>query len=253
MAEANPAAQQRRVNVTLPWAPDGEIEANLAIGSLRDSLLSWLTTDRGVHVETLMTVVGSLAGFAAQQAVWDRIRKAGKPVSKDGFAVATTASGEKFYFGDLLNGYLIPEGARDWTLWGFAAAAAVEAGLPETALPDYADMFRHVTETIGTAAFGIPRVPEDHRPHLMPREALARFWPRAKSILERTDGPGPVPKGVAAEHWPAILGLVARQFILMSKGTLEPGLSLRLVMESAIAMSKIDPETVPQPAAIERA
>ena len=77
MAEASPAAQQRRVNVTLPWAPDGEIEANLAIGSLRDSLQSWLTTDRGVHVETLMTVVGSLAGFAAQQAVWDQIRKAG--------------------------------------------------------------------------------------------------------------------------------------------------------------------------------
>jgi hypothetical protein len=253
MVEANPDAPHRRVSVALPWMPDGEIEANLAIGSLRDSLLAWLTTDRGVHVETLMTVVGSLAGFAAQQAVWDQIRKAGKPVPKDGFAVATTASGEKFYFGDLLNGYLIPEGARDWTLWGFAAAAAVEAGLPETALPDYADIFAHVTRTIGTLDFGIPRVSEDHRPHIMPKAALGTFWPRAKSILERTDGPGPDPKGVAVEHWPAVIGLVARQFILMSKGALDPGLSLRLVMESAIAMSKIDPETVPKAAAIERA
>jgi hypothetical protein len=252
MIDTNPAAQQRRVNVALPWVPDGEIEANLAIGSLRDSLLAWLTTDRGVHVETLMTVVGSLAGFAAQQAVWDQIRKAGKPVPKDEFAVATTQSGEKFYFGDLLNGYIIPEGARDWTLWGFAAAAAVEAGLPETALPDYAEIFAHVTRTIGTQDFGIPRVPEDHRPHLMPREALARFWPRAKFILERTDGPGPVPNGVAVEHWPAVIGLVARQFILMSRGALDPGLSLRLVMESAIAMSKIDPETIPKtPAGLE--
>lgn len=230
--------------VTLPWIPDGEIEANLAVGSLRDSLLTWLTTNRGVHVETLMTAVGSLAGFAAQNAVWDQLRKAGKPVAKDAFAVATTASGEKFYFGDLLNGYLIPEGARDWTLWGFTAAAAVEAGLPEGELPDYADMFRHVSETIGTADFGVPRVPEDHRPHLLPKAALVTFWPRARLILESRDGPGPEPKGVAPEHWPAVLGLVARQCILMSKDALDPALSLRLVMESAIAMSKIDPETV---------
>ena len=38
MVDANPAAQLRRANVTLPWVPDGEIEANLAIGSLRNSL-----------------------------------------------------------------------------------------------------------------------------------------------------------------------------------------------------------------------
>jgi hypothetical protein len=245
MVDENPSAQPRRVNVTLPWMPNGEIEANLAIGSLRDSLLSWLTTARGVHVETLMTVVGALAGFAAQQAVWDQLRKAGRPFAKDAFGVAATASGEKFYFGDLLNGYLIPEGARDWTIWGFVAAAAVEAGLPEAELPDYADMFAHVTRTIGTKDFGVPRVPDDHRPHILPKAALEMFWPRAKFILERADGPGPDPKGVAVEHWPAVIGLVARQCVLMSKDVLDPALSLRLVMESAIPMSKVDPETVP--------
>jgi hypothetical protein len=239
----DPVATHRRANVALPWMPDGEIEANIAIGSLRDSLLGWLTTERGVHVETLMTVVGALAGFAAQHAVWEQLRTAGKPLAKDAFGVAT-ASGEKFYFGDLLNGYLIPEGARDWTLWGFAAAAAVEAGLPEADLPDYADMFRHVTSTIGTADFGIPRSPPEHRPHILPRAALGMFWPRTVFILLRTDGPGPDPKGVAPEHWTAILALVAHQYILMSKDVLDPGLCLRMLMESAIAMSKIDRETI---------
>jgi hypothetical protein len=244
MTDAYPAG--RIDAVPLPWMPDGEIEANLAFGSLRDSLLTWLTTERGVHVETLMTTVGALAGFAAQNAVWDRLRRTGRPVAKDAFGVAATASGETFYFGDLLNGYLIQEGARDWTVWGFAAAAAVEAGLPEGALPDCADMFRHVSETIGTSAFGVPRVPDDHQPHILPNEALARFWPRATVILSRTNGPGRDPKGVAAEHWPAVIGLVARQFILMSRDVLDPGMSLRLLMESAIAMSKVDPETVPK-------
>jgi hypothetical protein len=42
------------------------------------------------------------------------------------------------------------------------------------------------------------------------------------------------------------MALVARGFILRTKGTLDPRLSLSLVMESAIAMSKVDPKTVPQ-------
>jgi len=244
MTDSNSAVVNRRANVALPWVPDGEIEANLAIGSLRDSLLGWLATERGVHVETLMSVVGALAGFAAQHAVWEQLRAGGRPLAKDAFGVATTASGEKFYFGDLLNGYLIPEGARDWTLWGFTAAAAVEAGLPEADLPDYADMFRHVTSTIGTADFGIPRAPPAHRPHILPRAALGMFWPRTAFILSQTDGPVPDSHGVAPEHWTAIIALVARQYILMSKDVLDPGLSFRLLMESAIAMSKVDRETI---------
>jgi hypothetical protein len=38
----------------------------------------------------------------------------------------------------------------------------------------------------------------------------------------------------------------AAGFISLAKGTLEARLSLSLVMESAIAMSKIDPKTVPR-------
>lgn len=245
MTDTNPAG--RVAAVRLPWEPDGAIAANIAIGSLRDSILMWLTTERGVHVETLMATVGSLAGFAAQQAVWDTVHRGGKPVPKDSFAVATTASGEKFYFGDLINGYLVPEGVRDWTLWSFAAAAAVEAGLSEKDLPDYAEMFRYASETIGTATFGIPRTPDDHGPHLMPLAALKTFWPRTRFLLSRSDGPGPPEhRSVTVAHWPAVLALVARQYILMAKDALHPGLSLRLVMESAIMMSKIDPDTIPK-------
>ncbi|MCB1500424.1 MAG: hypothetical protein KDK07_11660 [Bauldia sp.] len=230
--------------VNLPWQPDHEIESNIAIGSLRDSILAWLTTGRGVHVETLMTVVGKLAGFAAQCAAWDAVRRSGKPAPKDGLVLATTPSGERFYFGDLINGYLVPEGAREWTVWGFGAAAAVEAGLPEARLPDYVDMFRHASATIGTGDFGIPRVSADHRPHLSPKEALVRFWPAARAILARTDGPEPG-KSVPVEYWPAILGLVARQYILMAREALDPAMSLSLVMESAITMSKVDPDSIP--------
>src|SRR6266700_1496809 len=61
--------------IQYPWAgTDDEIVVNLAIGSLRDSLMRWLTTERGVHAETLLVSIGAIAGFAAQRAVEERIK-----------------------------------------------------------------------------------------------------------------------------------------------------------------------------------
>ena len=51
-----------------PWQPDSTKTALRAIGDLRVSLMRDLKTPRGIHTETLMTVVGALAGFVAQNA-----------------------------------------------------------------------------------------------------------------------------------------------------------------------------------------
>ncbi|HEY3680885.1 MAG TPA: hypothetical protein VGL45_19385 [Bradyrhizobium sp.] len=54
--------QQIRAFV-LPWKDsDDEVVVNVAIGSLRESLLAWLKTERGVHIETLLCSIGALAG-----------------------------------------------------------------------------------------------------------------------------------------------------------------------------------------------
>jgi hypothetical protein len=252
-------------SVTLPWEGTGdEIVANLAIGSLRDSLMTWLTTERGVHAETLLVAIGALAGFAAQTAAFVRVEKGDVPrppgeASLSGEAlsqylrakgllvVATTRSGEHFYFGDLINGYLVQQSTSDYPLWGFVAAAAIAAGARPAELPDYVAMFRRASKTVGTAEFGLMPVAEAHQPHLSARKALDTFWPRAKFILSRADAPGP-PRdyGVRPEHWPLVTALVARQFITLAKDTLDPRIGIALLMEAAITMSKVDPKTVPQ-------
>ena len=93
----------------------------------------------------------------------------------------------------------------------------------------------------------MPGVAKEHQPQLAPRAALNLFWPRAHFILTREDGPGPA-KGrhVSPNYWPPVIDLVARQCVLMSKGKLDPKIAVALLMESAIAMSKADPKTVPQ-------
>jgi hypothetical protein len=247
----------------LPWK-DSEDEAvvNIAIGSLRESMLAWLKSERGVHVETLLTSIGALAGFAGQTAAFRRVETRDFPGVDPKMAsaalaehlrnanlmvVANTKSGESFYFGDLINGYIVPQATNDYSLWNFVAAAAIEAGLDPAGLPDCREMFQFTAQSVGSAEFGVPRVAKGHQPQLAPRAALNLFWPRARFILTREDGPGPA-KGrhVPPQYWPLVIDLVARQFVLMSKSALDLKIGVTLLMESAIAMSKVDPKTVPQ-------
>ena len=247
----------------LPWkGSDDEVPVNIAIGSLRESMLAWLKTERGVHLETLLCSIGALAGFAAQTAAFRRVETRDFPGADPKMATAAMAehlrnanlmvvanakSGEAFYFGDLINGYIVPQPTNAYALWNFVAAAAIETGLPPAELPDCRGMFQFIAQSVGSPEFGVPRVAKEHQPQLAPRAALNLFWPRARFILTREDGPGPA-KGrhVPPNYWPLVIDLVAWQCLLMSKGKLDPKIAVALLMESAIAMSKVDPKTVPQ-------
>jgi hypothetical protein len=265
VAQAETASRPQAIQY--PWAgTDDEIVVNLAIGSLRDSLRMWLTSERGVHAETLLVSIGAIAGFAAQTAVQERIKARDVPgASKDmpnadlgkllhekGLAVLVTAkSGESYYFGDLINGYLVNQVTTvNYHLYGLLAAAAIVSGVKYAELPDPIPMFRNASKTIGTPEFGILHPPKELSPQLTPRQALDKFWPRVKFIFERTDGQGVVEpakgKSVRPEYWPLISALVARQVLLMTKDTVDPRVGVALIMESAIVMSKVDPKTVPQ-------
>jgi hypothetical protein len=229
-------------------------------------MLIWLKTWRGVHVETLLASIGALAGFSAQIDVWRRIQARDIPKivnaaslspealtqqlrSAGLFVEVRTKSGERLYFGDMINGYLVPLGMVDIDLWAIVAGAARSAGVPQSDLPDYRAMFKQVATTVGSAEFGVPTVAKEHQPQLKPREALNLLWPRVRFIFNRTDGPGPAKgRSVPPPHRAFGVAFVAHQLLLMSKDTLNPRIGLRLVMESAIAMSKIDPKTVPQDA-----
>jgi hypothetical protein len=242
--------------LALPWDPDDAIIPNLTIGSVRDSLLKWLTGGRGVHAETLMVSVGSLAGFAGQNAAFRSIGPPGTP--SNGALLMAEAGGERLFFGDRINGYLVQQrGEYAYPLWGFIAAAALQAGMTQQDMPDVGEMFNHISKSVGTPDFGIPRTTAGHPFHITPRQALETFWPRTKMLLSNADGVlvkgltglDSDPEGrtsVPEAHWPLIMALVAQQFIAMAKGTLEPRLALCLIMESAIAMSKVDPKTIPQ-------
>ena len=110
-------------------------------------------------------------------------------------------------------------------------------------------MFTRAAQTVGTPEYGILHPPKPLDPQYTPYQALKEFWPGVKFIFERTDGQGIdglKGRSVKPDYWPLVTALVARQFLLMAKDTIDPRIAVGLIMESAIFMSKIDPQTVPQ-------
>jgi hypothetical protein len=250
----------QNVETRMPWEPDGNVVAGFATANLQAWMIEALSGPQGVHAETLLTVVGALAGFAAQHAIWETIVKPGKLPLHGGnqpeagaFVVMSAKNGETYYFGDLLNSYLVPQdrgaaslGPGMHSLWGFLSAAVTQCGGKPLTMEEIGEIFGNTASTVGGSQFGIPRFPEGHGTGIAPRQALNAGWPIAKNILSRTDAPTKNGEVLWTGHWPTVLALVAQKFVIYTKDVLDPALGMRIVYEAAIPMSKVDPTTVPQ-------
>jgi hypothetical protein len=233
MAETTSNDGLKFKNPEYPWQSDTEstIIANFTIGSLRDSVMNWLTSECGVHAESLLVAIGAIAGFSAQAAAFQSIGPPGTPIP-DRKIVMVEAGGQKYYFGDRINGYLVRQtNEYAYPLWGFVAAAAMQCGLAEKDLPDVEEMFAHTAKSIGKPEFGVPRVPAGVVPAFTPHKALELFWPAAKELLSNKDDlllPSSLKStpmhgmSVPVAHWPLVAALVARQFIFSAKASSSP-------------------------------
>ncbi|HVM86463.1 MAG TPA: hypothetical protein VMW18_21380 [Candidatus Binatia bacterium] len=291
MAEGTGPVQAEALSAArMPWSPHGDTAANLAIASLRDSVLASLKGERGIHAETLFVTIGAIAGQAVAHAVWEQVHD-GKVLLKE----ISARGGLHLFFGEELNAYLVPQAGSLLPIWNLVAGAAVEAGVPMAELPDWQEIFAHVSRTAAGAEFGIVRTPQEHQPGLQPRQALRLVWPLAHAILSSpvteslstTPGPsqgedvnppesfgvgkpmrgmfgrkgapppgsqtglqpgshtGPQAETFAKKYWPIGVGLVAQQYVRMSKDLLDPRLAVRLFMEAAVPMSKLNPQEFP--------
>ena len=200
--------------------------AGIKFGStqLNDHIMAALKTERGIHFESFLCVLGSLGGYACQICARENLQKG--PRKDNDFVVVTDKDGKEYYFGDLINSPLVES---NYSIWSFVAGALQNLG---KVIPEITDIFKHVSDTIGTENFGIPRVPEGHSPGRTPlqylNEAGAHLFPIAK---EYCDTP---------EELPALFGIAIQQAIFMGKDTLDPVISANLIMECAIPMSKVN-------------
>ncbi len=232
---------------TFPWQPDSTVTGDLAIKNLREGLMAALKNERGIHTETLLTAVGALAGFAAQNAALDRLSSRDPAVPQLELAIAQTKSGEKMIFGDAVNVFLYPEAHSTLPLVAIIAGAAAQAGVPTAELPDFHEMASYVATVVGTPDFGKLRARPGNPPQLGPLELLRKLWPLARDVLQRPPHKTLLrraEKPLQEAHWPIVISIVGSQFIAMTKNVLSPRIGAALLMESAVITSKIDPETI---------
>lgn len=207
---------------------DPLIGAKMGGTELLDRLLNGMKDERGVHIESLLTALGALAGLACQLCAFEELAAAGNPQGTGLLTVVCTDDGKKYYFGDIINK---PLAENQYSVWTIAAGGAKRAGL-ET-LPDVNDMFAHIAASVGGPAFGKPRVPDKHRAHDTIENYAATLWPALRRIVTfYCDEPA---------EWPLLFGCASQEAIVMAKDVIAPDISLRIVMESAITSSKIDP------------
>lgn len=205
---------------------DPLIGAKIGSKEVTQRLLAGMKTERGVHIESLICALGSLAGYSCQAALRAMAVSQGLPE----VALLTqveTKDGKTYFFGDNLNKLLAES---QYSVWGVAAGGAQQAGCAN--LVEVSEIFQHTSSTVGTAAFGVPRIPEEHRPHDTPLNYVRTLWPALRPLVVKFC-PNP-------EHWPILLSLSIQEVIAMGKSVLDPCLALRIAMESAVPMSKVN-------------
>lgn len=191
-----------------------------------NKLINSLQTENGVHIESILCALGSLAGYSCQISLRAQAAQQGLP-EYSVFDIIKTKDGKQYFFGNQLNELLVelPD-----SVWSLLAGAAQEIGCKN--LPDITNIFKHAAQTVGEISFGIPQLPDEHKPHNLPIQYLITYWPSIFLLVKQFCH--------MPSEWPIAFSFAVQQVILMSDKVIDTKMAMLIVMESAIYMSKID-------------
>jgi hypothetical protein len=197
---------------------DPLIGAKVAGQELFGRIIVAMKNEKGVHSESLCSALGALAGYACQASLRAQSVAMTEVQAKDG---------KRFFFGDALNKLLAED---QYSVWSLAAGAAQQAGAAE--LPDLLSIFKHVSATVGSEAFGVPRMGASHGAADLPVQYVRALWPALLPILTKLCDD--------VKLWPLAYSFAIQHAIRSVESVLAPQVALSIVMESAIPMSKVD-------------
>jgi hypothetical protein len=185
-------------------------------------------------IPSMLNALGACAGFAAQAAVWRELVLPANRNPGDFFVYIgpKSQSGEIYFYGEAINQFLLSTGSDRLSFLSLAAATLSKS----SELQDIGELASHVVQSLGTESFGRPRVPASIDLIDLPREALTKTWGKVAHMLH----------GHRTAEWPALLGAAAYNIIDSNRKLLAPPTALRILLEAAVPMSKLNPATVEQ-------
>jgi hypothetical protein len=211
-------------------APSGVQAAAEALSALLEARVA--DADGRIRAEDLLTAGAAVCGEAC-------IAAAGEfdPESH------TFAPGSAV-LSDRINELLVAN-AGDWSktgdsVFGFIHAGAVACGYDQADFPELADIFRVYVSLLGGGeadrwGFVGLSVPQANWPHVPPLRSAYELRAAVREILARYGVPRPA--------WPAACAGALVSELGAVRGSVDPGVALRIVLETTNGMAKLAPMT----------
>jgi hypothetical protein len=213
-----------RSQESLSAAADPMLAAKLGGRVILERLLGSMKDERGVHVESLATALGALAGRACQLAALEGLRSGASEYRGLSLMTAGGANGDEYFVGDAINR---PLAESQYSFWGLVAGAAHQHGAQ---VPDLNELFQHSASTLGGEAFGLPRFAPGTNAGDTPRGYLALWEPLLPALRQAAP---------RQDQWPVAYGIAVQNLFAMAEGHFDLGVLTRVVMDSAIGTSKL--------------
>ena len=219
-----PPLEELRALIEQEQKDDPLVGAKVGSKLALEMLLDQLTTEQGVHAETLMALAGVLVGRSVQASLWAEAHQAGHS-RVPGLQLVRCHDDSQFLVGDPINRRLMEGYSSPWQLLSEAARQEGCASLPAAE-----QLLLEGINRIGTAAFGHPGVPPSHTPQVLE--------PGQQTMLWRLFLPLCAACCQDPADWSLLFGLLAARALRLVKPALAPDLALRLAMDSAIDAAK---------------
>ncbi|WP_024280330.1 hypothetical protein [Xanthobacter sp. 126] len=226
--------QDRRKAATFKAVIDAARETNPVVHlkvcaeELVHRLFEAMKDEQGVHLDSLLAIIGSLGGFCCVDTALKQAAALKQSSREFGIVDVETHDGGRYYFGDPINYFL---GESNMSLWGLVAGMINELGSEE--YPDFPEIAGHVARTIGEPEFGFPRLPGHIEPRDLPVNYVRGAWPAVLPLVEHW-----VP---VLEERVVVFGLAAQNVMQIGKDVIPPPVAGKLIMECAVPMAKLDP------------
>lgn len=216
------------------WLAQSEDFEGQAPKQVIELLIAELKADGGVQIETLFATLGATAGFACQMAMRELLHLGEKNRQRALLMEVETKSGDKYYFGDALNAYILRPPDQGHSIWVMVASALHKLGHP---VFDIKPLIQHVAQQVGSPTYGRPTIEAAHMPHNHPLDLLWKYWHVVRATL--------VINKLKPTVWPLALGLCIQVLMVQHARILSPSIAARLVMETVLSMSHIAPSQIP--------
>jgi hypothetical protein len=238
-----PQVQRRRSIVGKPSEPSAP-QAGPDVGSKKDDLdsqarlagddvlrrvLKALEGADGVHVESMATALGGLAGVASQWTMLDAIAKGDPQYAALSVMTVKGANGATYVMGDAINRPLLES---ENSVWSILRGELHDRGAAE---PDIGDIVRYNVSVMGTTDYGRPRYPVGVNAGATPYDYASALWPALLAMHQESK--------VEVRDYPCIYGCALAGLIAMAgdQGTFNLTTLASLAMESAVSVAKSKP------------